>query len=131
MYFDYGPPERAEARLPYLKELLLQGDALIREGSGTLLVAHIPMKIDVYRDLLAFPDGSIVQDWEPLELAAELEAWAEANDLNYMDLTPALQQAAADGTLVYFLDDAHWTPEGHQVVARTVIDHLTTKGWLD
>lgn len=131
MYFDYGPPERAEARLPYLKDLLVQGDALVQENGGTLLVAHIPMKIDVYRDLLAFPDDSVVQDWVPLELATTLQAWADGNGVNYMDLTPALQQAAADGTLVYFLDDAHWTPEGHQVVARTVLDHLTTKGWLN
>ncbi|WP_377194765.1 alginate O-acetyltransferase AlgX-related protein [Ruegeria meonggei] len=131
MYFDYGPPERAETRLPYLKDLLVQGDALVRENGATLLVAHIPMKIDVYRDLLAFPNDSVVQDWVPLELAAELQAWADENSLNYMDLTPALQQAAADGALVYFLDDAHWTPEGHQVVARTVLDHLTMKGWLD
>ncbi|WP_170359740.1 alginate O-acetyltransferase AlgX-related protein [Ruegeria arenilitoris] len=131
MYFDYGPPKRAEARLPYLKDLLLQGDALVRENGGTLMVAHIPMKIDVYRDLLAFPDDSIVQDWAPLELAAKLQTWADENGIEYMDLTPALQQAAADGTLVYFLDDAHWTPEGHQVVAHMVIDHLTTKGWLD
>ncbi|WP_170399588.1 alginate O-acetyltransferase AlgX-related protein [Ruegeria arenilitoris] len=131
MYFDYAPPERVEARLPYLKELVLQGDALVRQNGSRLLVAHIPMKIDVYRDLLAFPDDSIVQDWAPLELAAKLQTWADENGIEYMDLTPALQQAAADGTLVYFLDDAHWTPEGHQVVAHTVIDHLTTKGWLD
>lgn len=131
MYFDYGPPERAEARLPYLKDLLVQGDALVRENGGTLLVAHIPMKVDVYRDLLAFPDDSVVQDWVPLELATTLQTWADGNGVNYMDLTPALQRAAADGTLVYFLDDEHWTPEGHQIVARTVLDHLTTKGWLD
>lgn len=131
MYFAFPPPERVEARLPYLKELLLKGDALVRENGGKLLVAHIPIKIDVYRDLLAFPDDSVVQDWASLELAAELQTWADENDIGYMELTPALRETAADGTLVYFLDDAHWTPEGHQVAARAVIDHLTTKGRLD
>ena len=131
MYFGFGPPNRAEARLPFLKKLLLQGDALVQKNGGKLLIAHIPMKFDVYRDLLTFPDDSVVQDWVPLELAAKLEAWASMNDIEYMDLTPALKQAAAEGTLVYFLDDAHWTPEGHQVVAHTIVDHLTAKGWLD
>ncbi len=131
MYFAYSPPDRVEARLPYLKELLLQGHALVRENGGKLLVVHIPIKIDVYRDLLAFPDDSVVQDWVSLELAAELKTWADENGIDYMDLTPALREAAADGTLVYFLDDAHWTPEGHQVAAKAVLDHLKTKGWLD
>ncbi|MEW2915573.1 hypothetical protein AB1A64_00735 [Ruegeria sp. ANG10] len=131
MYFGYPPPDRVEARLPYLKELLLQGDALVRGNGGKLLIAHIPIKIDVYRDFLAFPDDSVAQDWVSLELAADLKTWAGENGMDYMDLTPALQEAAADGTLVYFLDDAHWTPEGHQVAAQAVLDHLTTKGWLD
>ncbi len=131
MYFAYPPPDRVEARLAYLKELLIQGHALVRENGGKLLVAHIPIKIDVYRDLLAFPDDSVLQDWVSLELAAELKTLAEENGIGYMDLTPALRKAAADGTLVYFLDDAHWTPNGHQVAARAVIDHLTIKGWLD
>ena len=35
-----------------------------------------------------------------------------------LDLAPALKKAAGQGTLTYFVDDEHWSPEGHAVVAE-------------
>ncbi len=38
--------------------------------------------------------------------------------ISFLDLTPALEQAAASGRAVYFADDAHWNAAGHEIAAR-------------
>jgi lysophospholipase L1-like esterase len=38
--------------------------------------------------------------------------------IRFLDLTPALEQAAASGRAVYFADDAHWNAAGHEIAAR-------------
>lgn len=42
----------------------------------------------------------------------------------FLDLTPALEEAAASGRAVYFADDAHWNAAGHQVAAEELAKFL-------
>jgi lysophospholipase L1-like esterase len=42
----------------------------------------------------------------------------------FLDLTPALEQAAASGNAVYFSDDAHWNAAGHDLAARELAKFL-------
>jgi hypothetical protein len=49
------------------------------------------------------------------ELMRELCA---AAGISFLDLTPALEQAAASGRAVYFADDAHWNTAGHEIAAQ-------------
>jgi lysophospholipase L1-like esterase len=42
----------------------------------------------------------------------------------FLDLTPALEQAAASGRPVYFPDDAHWNAAGHQIAAEELARFL-------
>jgi hypothetical protein len=48
-----------------------------------------------------------------------------AEKIPFLDLTPALEQAAATGNAVYFADDAHWNAAGHEVAARELARFLT------
>ena len=41
-----------------------------------------------------------------------------------LDLTPALEQAAASGRPVYFADDAHWNASGHRIAAEELAKFL-------
>jgi lysophospholipase L1-like esterase len=45
--------------------------------------------------------------------------------IGFLDLTPALEQAAASGRAVYFADDAHWNAAGHEVAARELAEFLS------
>jgi hypothetical protein len=38
--------------------------------------------------------------------------------IQFLDLTPALEQNAAAGRAVYFADDAHWNAAGHELAAQ-------------
>jgi lysophospholipase L1-like esterase len=42
----------------------------------------------------------------------------------FLDLTPALEQAAASGRAVYFADDAHWNAAGHEIAAEELAKFL-------
>ena len=42
----------------------------------------------------------------------------------FLDLTPALEDAAASGRAVYFPDDAHWNASGHQIAAEELAKFL-------
>jgi hypothetical protein len=45
----------------------------------------------------------------------------------FLDLTPALEQAAASGRAVYFADDAHWNAAGHQIAAEELAKFLARR----
>jgi len=45
-------------------------------------------------------------------------------DIGYLDLTPRLVDAVKKGTLPYYPDDEHWSPEGHRIAADAVNEYL-------
>jgi len=44
--------------------------------------------------------------------------------IQFLDLTPALERAAASGRAVYFADDAHWNAAGHEIAAQELASFL-------
>ena len=72
---------------------------------------HMPLRADDVRDnRLALND-----------LMREFCAGAQ---IPFLDLTPALEQAAASGRPVYFADDAHWNAAGHEIAAEELAKFL-------
>jgi lysophospholipase L1-like esterase len=53
-----------------------------------------------------------------------MREFCAAAGIAFLDLTPALEQAAASGRPVYFADDAHWNAAGHDVAARELAKFL-------
>lgn len=47
-----------------------------------------------------------------------LAHWCEKQGIDFISLTPALRDAAANGAQPYYTYDQHWSPVGHQVAAR-------------
>jgi hypothetical protein len=54
--------------------------------------------------------------------------WCEQRSIPFISLVDALRQAAAEGKQVYFTYDQHWTPLGHEVVARVIADAWPKSG---
>lgn len=42
----------------------------------------------------------------------------------FFDLTPVLQQAAANGQMLYYTYDTHWNQDGHNLVGQAIADFL-------
>ena len=123
--------------------LLRMKETCDRAGSR-LTVMFVPAKAEVYWPLIERSLGSDELQraidfscrYNHMQLrAADIQANRLAqNDLlrdfcaeakiQFLDLTPALEQNAAAGRAVYFPDDGHWNAAGHEVAAQELAKFL-------
>jgi hypothetical protein len=50
----------------------------------------------------------------------------EGANLIFFDLTPILEEAAAQGQMLYYTYDTHWNQAGHDVVGKAIAEFLAT-----
>ena len=108
-----------------LQALSIAGN-LCRENDIQLVVAFAPSKFRVYGDLCRFEAGSCVKTWEVNRLPGILLSSIQKHSpaIAVLDLTPSLREAAKTGRMLYYPDDTHWSPDGHRVVAATLVEFL-------
>ncbi|RMF77216.1 MAG: hypothetical protein D6737_18365, partial [Chloroflexi bacterium] len=79
----------------------------IRNASGISseeTIARLDANMDAQRDTLA--------------------ALAEENNFLFLDFTPAMQDAASSGEMVYFISDTHWNQRGHDIAREQLRQFL-------
>lgn len=123
--------------------LLKMRDTCTEHGSR-LTVVFIPSKDEVYWPLVERSLGQeelqrsldFVSSYNHMPLrSADIRAnrlvqnelmheFCAANGIAFLDLTSALEQAAASGRAVYFADDAHWNAAGHEIAAQELAKFL-------
>jgi hypothetical protein len=133
MYFEVSAQRVngvVSRQMRVMERVLTDARRTCRAAGSEFLVALVPVKFRVYGELVTPLEGSDVGTWSLRDLPGELAAWAGESGVPFLDLTPALRKAAGAGRLVYFLDDSHWTPEGHDLVADEVSSELRRRGWL-
>ena len=106
-----------------------EAHAICKQHGIQLVVVFAPTKFRVYANLCRFEKGFPIQGWviNPLPdiLAKAIRDTSE--EIGFLDLTPDLKQAAASGPLLYYPDDTHWSPEGHEVAARRIAKYLKSQ----
>lgn len=130
LYFAYaGLPlgERELSSLAKVERLLAEGQAEARQHGAELVLMFVPTKFRVYGEICRYPPGGQGRNWIDNDLPGRLEAFAARANMPFLDLTPALK-GARNGHLLYFVDDGHWTPRGHQVAADTLATFLHANG---
>lgn len=123
--------------------LVRMQETCARHGSR-LTVLFIPSKDEVYWPLVERSLGQdelqrsidFISSYNHMPLqAADIRAnrraqnelmreFCAAAGISFLDLTPALEQAAAAGQPVYFADDAHWNAAGHELAAQELTKFL-------
>ena len=101
---------------------------LVRDDGGRVLVVFAPTAFRVYHDIADFREaGEDVPQWDLNDLPDRLRRMISeiSPDIDYLDLTSALKNAAKRNTLVFFADDTHWSNDGHQVVSEAIAEALT------
>jgi hypothetical protein len=103
--------------------------ALAREHGFQPVVAYSPSAYTAYADFVAFDDGSLAElmPWFSGEQRRYLARRATELELIFVDLTPALQQAARSleaSELLYYPVNVHYTPRGHRVVAEALAKEM-------
>jgi hypothetical protein len=94
-----------------------------------LIFVFVPTKFRVLHSFCQFPAESECRNWVPTDLSERLQSGlrAAAPGVEYLDLTPYLVAAAAQGELPYYPDDEHWSPAGHKVAAAAIHDYLAQR----
>ena len=98
--------------------MLAEAKSLCDSVGAKLVVVSVPLKQRVYREFCDLPADAAPGIAELNDLPERLSECCLAVEVPCLDLAPALKKAAGQGTLTYFVDDEHWSPEGHAVVAE-------------
>ncbi|MCB0320685.1 MAG: hypothetical protein KDD60_07130 [Bdellovibrionales bacterium] len=122
LYFYYDEIYRSspiEHALLETKRIIEQAASETRSIGAKFMFVFIPSKSRVYRPLCNPDSPQPVNGWLEHELRTLITA--KIPEATYMDLTPALQEAARSASpLLYFVDDTHWSTAGHAVVADEI-----------
>lgn len=128
---------RAWGRTQEHLELLQQSVA--RDGAK-LVVLAIPAPFQLDRKSLDFHKSlgfDVRDDWlvesgstrspahRPPRTAVALSEWARCNEVPFLDLTETFAaRLRSRGKPLYFVEDMHWNPEGHDAAAAAICDFL-------
>ncbi|MCK6492790.1 MAG: GDSL-type esterase/lipase family protein [Nitrospira sp.] len=115
-------------RLNRLRAILAEAYQLCREKGIRFVVTFAPVSYRVHRDLPNFsPLTPEMQQWPLNDLPDELRAMVRqvSPEIEFLDLTPGLREAAAAGVLTYIPDDTHWTAEGQRVAGVALSRRLS------
>ena len=130
-----------------LRNALLRMKEICAQPGARFTVVFIPSKEEVYWPLLERSLGQdelqgsldFVSSYNHMPLRAGdvranrlvqnelLRDFCANAGIPFLDLTPALEQAAASGHPVYFPDDAHWNAAGHEIAAREIARFLASR----
>lgn len=107
-----------------LRAVFDEAAAACRERGIELIVAFVPAKFRVYRDLCRYDAASPCPSWPIDDLPAVVGDVARAAGVDFLDLSPALRAGAEEGRLVYLADDTHWSAEGHRAAAAAIAERI-------
>jgi hypothetical protein len=133
IYFDYpglalsADDEKALERIG--SALREAGENCVRHGAR-LIVVFVPTKFRVYGAISTPGSESIWNSWVLNDLPDRLRQIVNKipSSSSFLDLTPSFQERAPNGELLYYADDSHWSPEGHELAARTIDEFIRRTG---
>lgn len=122
-------PRGGSDELKRVRAILAEARDRCRTDGVEFVVAFVPAKLRIYRDLCRFPADSPCLTWPSDDLPDDVRRLVAGlgPDVGYVDLTPALLAAARAGEIVYLPDDTHWAEAGHRVAAETLAPELARR----
>jgi len=146
LYDDFAKSDNAKS----IEDLWKESKGLM--GSGTcLMIAYFPSGPHIYAPYVIPEDRpqlmqtisrrAIEKPGEALAYASEKPTFEQTIEMTqnpprvfadiarrqgipFLDLTPAFQQAAARGELLYYDYDTHWNQSGHDLAGKTIAQYL-------
>ena len=132
MYFGYKAAPLSEEDLQSLTQMqsiFAAAYQRCRSAGSRMIVAFIPIKFRVYKDITEFDPDAEPNSWTLSDLPQRLRNVTQAisDKIEYVDLTPAFREEARRGAVLYFPDDTHWSPAGHALAAQVISAALNTR----
>jgi len=133
-FLDRGAriPRQEYSALEEVVSVLAAAHAECTANRITLFVVFAPQKFRVYQKYCTFPPDNPCARWVVDDLPERLHARVAAisPEIGFLDLTPVLAAEAAQGRLLYFADDTHWSAAGHQAAGRAIADAVARRDVL-
>jgi hypothetical protein len=111
--------------------LLASLRSAVEADGARLAVVVVTAREQIYpedwRQVLGANPAMASMQWELQGPERRLMRWCEATGVPCLRLSPAFEEAAANGPRLHFLHDGHWTEAGHALAARTVAGFLRTE----
>lgn len=110
-------------RLERLRAIWAEAYQVSRQQGIRLVVAFAPVKHRVHQGLENFePLTKEMREWPLNDLPEEVASMLKqlAPEIEFLDLTPPLRNAAAQGVLTYLPDDTHWTAAGQRIAGEAI-----------
>lgn len=131
LFFHYPSlplTDEDHASLDAFARILGEAREVCAPGAIRLVVAIIPTKFHIYGDLCRFGPGSPCLEWRPNGLIEAVRGIVAgvSPEIGFLDLTGPFRAEAARGTLLYYPDDTHWSPEGQALAGRLLAEYLAT-----
>lgn len=108
-----------------LRDIFAEAYRVSTQHGAKLVVAFLPEKIRVYKDVIRTPENS--------KLPAEVDDLPQrmqnmladiSPHIGFVDLTPAFTEEVSRGNSLFVKNDTHWTELGHQMAAQTIHEYL-------
>jgi hypothetical protein len=113
-------PSKEHIYVPYLNEhgrvRLMESAFVVTASPDDVFYISFDLPVGTFDDLLSRLDN---QRDAVANLAGEL-------GLPFADLTPAFQQAAATGQILYYVYDTHWNQAGHDLAGQVLADFIAS-----
>jgi len=131
------------------REVLSSAHAALNGAGISLLLVYMPSKAQAYLPYVA-RDPQLLHRMASFDLAeplitppdqlwestlknhgsqeAVVAAFAASEGIDYLSLTPAMEQAAQEGLLGYLAADTHWNDIGQRVAVEPILDWIRTQG---
>ena len=116
-----------------LKTVLADVRAASEKNGITLVMIYIPAAAHVYAQYSTAQSGENWLTIRDQQIQAKtnteeaMSRMAQDLDIDLISLSPALEEAASQGKLLYYPLDPHWNPEGTELAASYVADILKSK----
>ena len=119
-------PERREPAWRVERAVLREIRDLTESHGAKLLLMVIPEQIQVQPDTQAF--GLVEDEYDVQTRIAEI---AESEGIALLDpLDPLRADYAASKSPLYYLQDRHWRPRAHRLVAELILREMQRRHWL-
>lgn len=91
----------------------------------TVLLFPVEVQINTEKERSIKYKWPMVQHWDFEHTATNrIQSLLNKEDIPYIDLSPYFRRSSQK---LYFDIDGHWTKEGHELAAQTIVDTLTTR----
>ena len=132
LYFSTNAHPLSKQNLAAMDEtayILAEANRLSATQGARLIVVFVPEKFRVFQPFCKFPPQSECRNWAPNDLPERLGTAVRSisSEIEYLDLTPSLVEAAKKGEVPYYPDDDHWSPEGHRIAAEAINRYLAAR----